>query len=71
MVTLDFEQWLERYGNAWTDGDPDAAVRLFTPGAAYYETPFDAPMTGADALRRVPGMVASERNVAAAKRRLG
>lgn len=46
MTHDDFQEWLDRYGAAWEAGDPDAAVRLFSPDAAYYETPFDAPMTG-------------------------
>ena len=53
MVTIaDFQRWLGRYGSAWVEADPDAAVRLFAADAAYYETPFDAPMTGAEAIHR-------------------
>ena len=52
MTLRDFKYWLERYGRAWTEGDPDAAVELFSAGAAYHETPFDEPMIGAEAIRR-------------------
>jgi len=52
MTLMAFEQWLERYGEAWVAGDPDAVVELFSANAAYYETPFDAPMVGAGAIRQ-------------------
>lgn len=44
MVLDDFLQWLDRYGRAWVEGDPDAAARLFSDTAAYHEVPFEAPM---------------------------
>jgi hypothetical protein len=46
-----FEQWVRRYGEAWEMQDSDAAAALFTTDARYYETPFDEPMTGRDAVR--------------------
>ena len=52
MTVHDFLQWLDRYGNAWVAGDPEAAVALFSADAAYYETPFAAPMIGTEAIRR-------------------
>jgi ketosteroid isomerase-like protein len=52
MTEFDFRQWLDRYGNAWIAGDPEAAVGLFANDAAYFETPFDAPMRGPEAIRR-------------------
>lgn len=52
MTIHDFRRWLDRYGIAWMTGDPDAVVQLFAPDAAYYETPFDEPMLGAEAIRR-------------------
>ena len=52
MKIRDFQQWLERYGKAWVEGDPDAVVQLFSADAAYYETPFDEPMIGTEAIRR-------------------
>ena len=45
-------RWLDAYGKAWVDGDPEQVVALFTPAATYRETPFDAPMQGHDAIRR-------------------
>jgi hypothetical protein len=47
-----FEGWLIAYGEAWKNGDPAAAGPLFTPDAAYWETPFDEPMVGTEAIRR-------------------
>ncbi|OGA15548.1 MAG: hypothetical protein A3G25_07485 [Betaproteobacteria bacterium RIFCSPLOWO2_12_FULL_63_13] len=52
MTDDDFRQWLDRYGDAWREGDPDAAAELFCAGAAYHETPFDAPMIGTAAIHR-------------------
>lgn len=50
MTTAVFRQWLDAYGEAWVDGDPDRIVALFAATAAYYETPFDPPMVGHDAI---------------------
>lgn len=47
-----FQRWLDGYGQAWMTGDPQAAVQLFAPSAAYHETPFDPPMVGTEAIRR-------------------
>jgi ketosteroid isomerase-like protein len=47
-----FTGWLNAYGAAWEAGDADAAVALFTADAAYYETPFDDPMVGTEAIHR-------------------
>ena len=53
MTTIhDFQLWLERYGQAWMAGDPDAAVQLFSADAAYYEEPFADPMVGSEAIHR-------------------
>ena len=46
----DFDNWLKRYGDAWEKGDSDAAKTLFTSDAQYFETPFDDPMIGIDAI---------------------
>jgi hypothetical protein len=51
MMRLDVEDWLERYGRAWSERDPDAAARLFSETATYHETPFDPPAVGRDAIR--------------------
>lgn len=66
MIGLEaFAAWLRRYGEAWIDRDPAAAVRLFTDDAAYHETPFDPPMLGSEAIRRywADGAQASQRDV--------
>jgi len=53
MIAADaFADWLRRYGEAWTAGDPAAAVALFSDDAAYHETPFGPPMVGSEAIRR-------------------
>jgi SnoaL-like domain len=46
-----FEVWLQQYGDAWERQDADAAADLFSMDTKYYETPFDAPMTGREAVR--------------------
>ncbi|CAN5836463.1 hypothetical protein BH23ACT10_BH23ACT10_22980 [soil metagenome] len=51
MTAQSFDMWLEAYGRAWIDGDPEAVVQLFTKDAAYFETPFDPPMIGHDTIR--------------------
>ena len=48
----EFEKWLEAYGDAWQSGDAQAAIELFSDDAEYYETPFDDPMVGRDAIQR-------------------
>ena len=47
-----FEEWLDNYGAAWQEGDARAAIELFSDGAEYYETPFDEPMVGKDAIHK-------------------
>jgi len=46
-----FVKWLTAYGQAWERRDPEAAARLFTEDAQYYETPFDEPFVGQSAIR--------------------
>lgn len=45
-----FQEWLETYGKASRENDPRASADLFSPDAAYYETPFSEPMVGRDAI---------------------
>lgn len=52
--------WLGRYGAAWETRDPDAAASLFTAGATYQETPFDAPMLGHAGIREYWARVTAE-----------
>ena len=46
MTEQDVQDWLDEYGRAWVDGDPDRVVVLFSGTATYRETPFDKPMRG-------------------------
>ena len=43
--------WLEDYGLAWEERDPEAVGKLFTEDATYQETPFTQPMRGREAIR--------------------
>ena len=52
MTKHDLDRWLETYGRAWIDRDPDAAARLFTEDVTYHETPFDEPARGIEGVRR-------------------
>lgn len=52
MTETDFHDWLRRYGSAWEQGEPEAAVALFSPSATYFETPFEEPLAGIEAIRR-------------------
>jgi len=52
MNRTNFERWLESYGRAWEDGDPDAVTQLFTENSLYFETPFDPPLSGPGDIRR-------------------
>ena len=52
MKKAEFQQWLTRYGEAWIQGDPLAAISLFSENAAYYEEPFQSPMVGREAIKK-------------------
>lgn len=52
LTLNDFKEWMDMYGKACEDSDPQAAAKLFTQNATYYETPFDEPMIGQDAIYR-------------------
>ncbi|MCL4833912.1 MAG: nuclear transport factor 2 family protein [Caldilineaceae bacterium] len=45
-----FQQWMETYGRASAENDPQASANLFAQDARYYESPFDEPMVGRDAI---------------------
>ena len=52
---MDFEvlnTWLDAYGKAWENQDPDAAAALFTEDGTYAWGPFAEPITGQPAIRR-------------------
>lgn len=60
MVTNEtFENWLTTYGAAWEARDPDAAVRIFSPGARYHWTPFGPPQVGHDEIAAAWGAATS------------
>jgi nuclear transport factor 2 (NTF2) superfamily protein len=46
-----FNHWLQRYGDAWQNRDPEAAVLLFSADGSYQETPYDIPMQGSKEIR--------------------
>jgi limonene-1,2-epoxide hydrolase len=50
MEIEQFTRWLQAYGRAWEQKDPQAAGRLFTTEATYQETPFEAPLEGRQAI---------------------
>lgn len=41
-----FNAWLERYGNASKENNPQASADLFTREAKYYQNPFSEPLIG-------------------------
>ena len=45
------ERWLDGYESAWETRDAEAAARLFTADARYYETPYAEPFVGRDGVR--------------------
>ena len=42
--------WLDSYGRAWMQRDPDAAAALYASDGTYRVTPFQEPMTGRQAI---------------------
>jgi ketosteroid isomerase-like protein len=47
----DIERWLYEYRQAWENREPGQAAALFADNAEYFETPFDFPFRGRDAIR--------------------
>ena len=45
-----FQAWMKSYGKASRENDLQALVELFARNAEYFETPFDEPMIGRDAI---------------------
>jgi len=45
-----FAAWLDAYGQASAENDPQASADLFAENAEYYENPFDEPMVGREAI---------------------
>lgn len=53
MLVMEFSTlngWLEAYGRAWTQRDPQAAAALYTENATYQVTPFSEPLQGRSAI---------------------
>ena len=50
MEKESFKSWLDSYGQAWMDRDPDAAAALYTDDATYQVTPFNEPLRGRAAI---------------------
>lgn len=53
MYTLTYEhfrRWLNIYGKASEENDAQASADLFAQDACYYESPFDEPMIGREAI---------------------
>lgn len=50
LTRTQFQQWLDSYGRASAENNPQASADLFAPDARYYETPFADPMVGRDAI---------------------
>jgi hypothetical protein len=48
----DFKKWMDSYGKAIEECNLKAAAELFTQNAEYYETPFNNPLIGRDAIYR-------------------
>ena len=50
-LTLEaFQTWMDIYGKASEENDPQTSANLFTQDASYYENPFDKPIIGRDAI---------------------
>ena len=45
-----FHGWMETYSRASAENDPQGSAGLFAQDARYYESPFDEPMIGRDAI---------------------
>lgn len=50
MTHEQFHHWLETYGKASAENDPQSSANLFALDACYYEIPFDDPITGRAAI---------------------
>jgi hypothetical protein len=50
-LTIDqFTKWMDTYGKASREDDPQTSADLFSLDAKYYESPFDEPMIGREAI---------------------
>jgi SnoaL-like domain len=48
---MTYEQWIERYRQAWERADEDEIADLFTPDARYRSSVFREPFVGTQAIR--------------------
>ena len=48
---MTYAEWLEDYGRAWEERDPEAAAALFTEDAVYRSSPLRPPSLGSDGVR--------------------
>ena len=46
-------RWLTRYEAAWRAPDTAGLADLFTGGATYLKSPYERPITGLDAIKRM------------------
>lgn len=47
-----FDAWLDRYSRASRENDARASAELFAQDARYYESPFEEPLIGREAIYR-------------------
>jgi len=52
VTGTELQEWLDRYGLAWSERDPEAVAGLFSPEARYHETPFAPPSVGREEILR-------------------
>jgi hypothetical protein len=53
MASMDrgtFQSWLDAYGRAWMERDPEAAAALYAQEGTYQVTPFQEPFRGRGAI---------------------
>ena len=50
MTETELNDWLEKYGRAWTKQDPDAAASIFAEDGTYAWGPFKEPIRGREAI---------------------
>lgn len=48
---MELAEWIEAYGRAWENGDPEEVVGLFTEDASYRSSPFREPNLGHEGIR--------------------
>ena len=51
MDEMIFKTWLEAYGRAWQERDPQAAAELYAENGTYQVTPFLQPLQGHEPIR--------------------